>query len=168
MIRLIFQAADAVVEEVAAEMENRIKEEEVILVCLLVSPVIFFLNRNELVLHHYGSHESHQIVVSPALVFFFLMIMTYLTHVNQVEKAIEIALANPIDFEYAIDKEVREDYILQKMGFPVSMHQCIAFILFYLQGRIFQGRKTLCNLLDKSQVKKLPEPTADEKFILQN
>ena len=71
MIRLIFQAADAVVEEVAAEMENRIKEEEVILVCLLVSPVIFFLNRNELVLHHYGSHESHQIVVSPALVFFF-------------------------------------------------------------------------------------------------
>ena len=42
MIRLIFQAADAVVEEVAAEMENRIKEEEVILVCLLVSPVIFF------------------------------------------------------------------------------------------------------------------------------
>merc|ERR1712241_1578315 len=79
------QAADAVVEEVAAEMENRIKEEEV-------------------------------------------------------EKAIEIALANPIDFEYAIDKE----------------------------GRIFQGRKTLCNLLDKSQVEKLPEPTADEKFILQN
>ena len=167
MIRLIFQAADAVVEEVAAEMENRIKEEEVILVCLLVSPVIFFLNRNELVLHHYGSHESHQIVVSPALVFFFLMKMTCLTHVNQVEKAIEIALANPIDFEYAIDKEVR-DYILQKMGFPMSMHQCIAFILFYLQGRIFQGRKTLCNLLDKSQVKKLPEPTADEKFILQN
>ena len=167
MIRLIFQAADAVVEEVAAEMENRIKEEEVILVCLLVSPVIFFLNRNELVLHHYGSHESHQIVVSPALVFFFLMKMTYLIHVNQVEKAIEIALANPIDFEYAIDKEVR-DYILQKMGFPVSMHQCIAFILFYLQGRIFQGRKTLCNLLDKSQVKKLPEPIADEKFILQN
>ena len=42
MIRSIFQAADAVVEEVAAEMENRIKEEEVILVCLLVSPVIFF------------------------------------------------------------------------------------------------------------------------------
>ena len=165
MIRLIFQAADAVVEEVAAEMENRIKEEEVILVCL--SPVIFFLNRNELVLHHYGSHESHQIVVSPALVFFFSMKMTYLTHVNQVEKAIEIALANPIDFEYAIDKEVR-DYILQKMGFPMSMHQCIAFILFYLQGRIFQGRKTLCNLLDKSQVKKIPEPTADEKFILQN
>ena len=121
-----------------------------------------------MVLHHYGSHESHQIVVSPALVFFFLMKMTYLTHVNQVEKAIEIALANPIDFEYAIDKEVREDYILQKMGFPVSMHQCIAFILFYLQGRIFQGRKTLCNLLDKSQVKKIPEPTADEKFILQN
>ena len=166
MIRLIFQAADAVVEEVAAEMENRIKEEEVILVCLLVSPVIYFLNRNELVLHHYGSHESHQIVVSPALVFFSVK-MTYLTHVNQVEKAIEIALANPIDFEYAIDKEVR-DYILQKMGFPVSMHQSIAFILFYLQGRIFQGRKTLCNLLDKSQVKKIPEPTADEKFILQN
>ena len=124
MIRLIFQAADAVVEEVAAEMENRIKEEEVILVCLLVSPVIFFLNRNELVLHHYGSHESHQIVVSPALVFFSVK-MTYLTHVNQVEKAIEIALANPIDFEYAIDKEVR-DYILQKMGFPMSMHHCIA------------------------------------------
>ena len=167
MIRSIFQAADAVVEEVAAEMENRIKEEEVILVCLLVSPVIFFLNRNELVLHHYGSHESHQIVVSPALVFFSVK-MTYLTHVNQVENAIEIALANPIDFEYAIDKEVSEDYILQKMGFPVSMHQCIAFILFYLQGRIFQGRKTLCNLLDKSQVKKIPEPTADEKFILQN
>ena len=84
------------------------------------------------------------------------------------EKAIEVALANPIDFEYAIDKGEREDYILQKMGFPVSMHQCIAFILFYLQGRIFQGRKTLCNLLDKSQVKKIPEPTADEKFILQN
>ena len=167
MIRLIFQAADAVVEEVAAEMENRIKEEEVILVCLLVSPVIFFLNRNELVLHHYGSHESHQIVVSPALVFFSVK-MTYLTHINQVERAIEIALANPIDFEYAIDKEVREDYILQKMGFPMSMHQCIAFIPFYLQGRIFQGRKTLCNLLDKSQVKKIPEPTADEKFILQN
>merc|ERR1712210_212662 len=78
------QAANTVVEEVTAEMENRIKEEEV-------------------------------------------------------EKAIEIALANPIDFEYAIDKE----------------------------GRIFQGRKTLCNLLDKSQVKKIPEPTADEKFILQ-
>ena len=70
-----------------------------------------------MVLHHYGSHESHQIVVSPTLVFFFLMKMTCLTHVNQVEKAIEIALANPIDFEYAIDKEVREDYILQKMGF---------------------------------------------------
>ena len=79
-----------------------------------------------MVLHHYGSHESHQIVVSPALVFFFSVKITYLTHVNQVEKAIEIALANPIDFEYAIDKEVREDYILQKMGFPVSlsMHQC--------------------------------------------
>merc|ERR1712181_189597 len=79
------QVAGAVVEVVAAEMETRIKEEEV-------------------------------------------------------ERAIEIALANPIDFEYAIDKE----------------------------GRIFNGRKTLCNLLDKTEVKKIPEPTAEEKFILQN
>merc|ERR1712062_665941 len=79
------KAADSVVEAVSAEMEHRIKEEEV-------------------------------------------------------ERAIEIALANPVDFEYAIDKE----------------------------GRIFHGRKTLCNLLDKSEVKKIPEPTAEEKFILQN
>ena len=27
------------------------------------------------------------------------------THSYQVERAIEIALANPVDFEYAIDKE---------------------------------------------------------------
>merc|ERR1712107_383634 len=79
------KAADSVVEAVSAEMEQRIKEEEV-------------------------------------------------------ERAIGIALANPVDFEYAIDKE----------------------------GRIFHGRKTLCNLLDKSEVKKIPEPTTEEKFILQN
>ena len=33
-------------------------------------------------------------------------IMTQLTTSVQVERAIEIALANPVDFEYAIDKEV--------------------------------------------------------------
>ena len=36
-------------------------------------------------------------------------LLTYLTHSYQVERAIEIALANPIDFEYAIDKEVSKD-----------------------------------------------------------
>ena len=39
---------------------------------------------------------------------------------------------------------------------------------FFAQGRIFHGRKTLCNLLDKNEVKKIPEPTTEEKFILQN
>ena len=80
------------------------------------------------------------------------------------KRAIEIALANPIDFEYAIDKEVR--ILCTTEFYPV--YYVFTFDAFNVQGRIFHGRKTLCNLLDKSEVKKIPEPTAEEKFILQN
>ena len=104
----------------------------------------------------------------------------------QVERAIEIALANPVDFEYAIDKSVSEGFIMVDMkswmywicywqrgewgiyhGWYDIMN-VFAFDIINIQGRIFHGRKTLCNLLDKSEVKKIPEPTAEEKFILQN
>merc|ERR1719481_642823 len=73
------KAADSVVEAVSAEMEQRIKEEEV-------------------------------------------------------ERAIEIALANPVDFEYAIDKE----------------------------GHIFRGRTTLSKKVDTEKYEKIPEYESDE------
>ena len=51
-------------------------------------------------------------VLSSALSFSVVILqLTYLTHSYQVERAIEIALANPIDFEYAIDKEVSRDFM---------------------------------------------------------
>ena len=53
--------------------------------------------------------------------------------VEDLEKAIETALANPLDFEYAIDRD----------------------------GHIFRGRTTKCKKIDAEKYEKIPLATSD-------
>ena len=57
---------------------------------------------------------------------------------EDLEKAIEIALDNPIDYEFAIDKE----------------------------GHIFRGRETKSILVQKDERELIPKPPTEQEIIL--
>ena len=86
---------------------------------------------------------------------------------ENVERAIEAALAEPGDFEYAIDTEVK--WMIYNRLHPLLRCACHHEHLL-LQGHIFWGRKTLCNKIDKKLLEKIPgvESAEEEKFTLQN